>query len=112
MDHTEPELGADPQRAPQLRPSFATAAAYFEALAEKTRNDDDRRHRLLEVAAFYRSLARIIPEGAVAPFGRAERWKARAEECRTLADSFTDPTCRRQLTELAQDYEHMALTAE
>src|SRR5262245_1489280 len=28
---------------------------------------------------------------------RAERWRARAEECRTLADCFTDPTCREQL---------------
>jgi hypothetical protein len=43
---------------------------------------------------------------------RAERWKARAEECRTLADCFTDPTCRRQLMELAQDYDRMAKAAE
>ena len=73
------------------RPSFATAAVYFEALAEKTPNDDDRRQRLLEVAAFYRSLARIIPdmprsyraEGAAAPFGRAERLES---ACRRMQD--------------------------
>jgi hypothetical protein len=43
---------------------------------------------------------------------RAERWKARAEECRTLADCFTDPICRGQLTRLAQGYDQMAVAAE
>jgi hypothetical protein len=38
---------------------------------------------------------------------RAERWKARAEECRTLADCFTDPTCAAQLRRLAQSYDQM-----
>jgi hypothetical protein len=33
------------------------------------------------------------------------------EECRTLADCFTSPTCRKQLTELAQSYDRMAVTA-
>src|SRR5215831_11720993 len=50
--------------------------------------------------------------GAALPVTRAERWKARAEECRTLADCFTDPICRGQLTRLAQDYDQMALVAE
>jgi hypothetical protein len=58
----------------------------------------------LEVAGFYRSLAGIIPamptrckiNGATLPETRAERWKARAEESRTLADCFTDPFCRGQ----------------
>jgi hypothetical protein len=36
----------------------------------------------------------------------------RAEECRMLADCFTDPTCRGQLTRLAQDYDRMAEAAE
>src|SRR5262249_45399744 len=43
---------------------------------------------------------------------RAERWHARAEECRTLADCFTDPTCREQLRQLAQSYDCMAVAAE
>jgi hypothetical protein len=30
----------------------------------------------------------------------------RAEECRTLADCFSDPTCRRQLRDLADTVEH------
>jgi hypothetical protein len=46
------------------------------------------------------------------PVTRAERWKARAEECRTLADCFTDPTCRGQLRRLAQSYDRMAIAAE
>jgi len=42
---------------------------------------------------------------------RVERWHARAEECRTLADCFTDATCRKQLRELAQNYNSMAEAA-
>ena len=72
------------------------------------------------MARFYRSLAGIIPgmpekyknNGVGLPLTRAERWHARAEECRTLADCFTDPTCREQLTQLAQDYDRMAEAAE
>jgi hypothetical protein len=74
----------------------------------------------MEVAGFYRSLAGIIPgipkgykfTDPVLHDTRAARWKARAEECRTLADCFTDPTCRGQLTRLAQTYEQMAVAAE
>jgi len=74
---------------------------------------------LSEVACFYRSLAGIIPamptqyKIKVGPcLTRAERWHARAEECRTLADCFTDPTCREQLRQLAQSYDCMAVAAE
>jgi hypothetical protein len=45
------------------------------------------------------------------PLTRAARWHARAEECRTLADCFTDPICRGQLTRLAQSYDQMAVAA-
>jgi len=91
-----------------------------EVLAGKESHDQERRQRLMEWAGFYRSLARIIPamptgyesNRATLPLTRAERWKARAEECRTLADCFTDPTCRGQLTRLAQSYEEMAVAAE
>jgi hypothetical protein len=74
----------------------------------------------LEVAGFYRSLARIIPgmptgyksNGIGPPLTRGERWRARAEECQTLADCFTDPICREQLRRLAQSYDEMAAAAE
>jgi hypothetical protein len=102
------------------RPGFASTAVYFERLAQKEVRDDDRRQRLLEMARFYRSLAGIIPgmpegyksNGGGLPLSRAARWHARAEECRTLADCFTDQTCRGQLKRLAQDYERMAEAAE
>jgi hypothetical protein len=103
------------------RPGFASTAVYFERLAQNEARDEDRRCRLLEVARFYRSLAQIIPvmpngyknnkDGGLA-VTRAQRWHGRAEECRTLADCFTDPTCRGQLTRLAQDYDRMADAAE
>src|SRR5262249_8595340 len=104
----------------RMRPGFAGTAGYFESLARRETRDQERRQRLTEVAGFYRSLARIIPglptayesNSATLPVTRAERWKARAEECRTLADCFTDPICRGQLTRLAQDYDRMAAAAE
>ena len=95
-------------------------AVYFEWLAQKDTRDYDRRQRLVEVAGFYRSpLAGIIPamptqyKIKVEPsLTRAKRWHARAEECRTLAARFTDPTCRERLTRLAQTYNCMAAAAE
>jgi len=102
------------------RPGFASTAAYFERLAQKEVRDYDRRQRLLEMAQFYRSLAGIIPgmpdgykvsDGVGWPVTRAQRWRARAEECRTLADCFTDQTCRGQLRGLAQEYDRMAEAA-
>jgi hypothetical protein len=111
----EPSLADSP-----TRPGFATTAAYFERLARKENRDQERRQRLMEGVGFYRSLARIIPSvptgyesnSTTLPLTRAERWKARAEECRTLADCFTDPICRGQLMRLAQIYEGMAVAAE
>jgi len=102
------------------RPGFKSTAVYFEWLAQKEMRDYDRRQRLLEVARLYRSLAGIIPamparckiNNVGLSLTRAERCRARAEECRTLADCFTDPICRGQLTRLAQDYDQMAMAAE
>jgi hypothetical protein len=79
--------------------------------AKETR-DYDRRQRLSEVARFYRSLPMHCKIKVGPSVTRVERWRARAEECRTLADCFTDPTCREQLTQLAQDYDRMAEAAE
>jgi len=102
------------------RPGFKSTAVYFEWLAQKETRDYDRQQRLLEVTRFYRSLAGIIPgmpekykdNGIGLPLTRAARWHARAEECRTLADCFTEPICRGQLTRLAQSYDEMAVAAE
>jgi hypothetical protein len=118
MTHAEAIAGAARDPPPQARPGFASTAAYFEQLAGKARNDD-RRQWLLEVAGFYRTLAGILPampkdyqhrDGAP-PMTRAERWRARAEQCQTLAECVADATCRRQLKELAADCERMAIAA-
>jgi hypothetical protein len=101
------------------RPGFAGTAAYFEKLAQRTR-EFEQRERLLEVAEFYHSLAQIAPrmptgfshKSGVVPLTRAERWKARADECRALADGFADPSCREQMARLAQTYDRLALAAE
>jgi len=44
-----------------IGPGFKSTAVYFERLVQKEARDPDRSQRLLEVAGFYRSLARIIP---------------------------------------------------
>ena len=119
MTQVGPVTTSRPVTPLQPRPGFASTAAYFEKLAEKAR-DDDQRQRLAEVAGFYRSLAAIIPampkgykaDGRIPPLTHAERCRARAEECRTLADCFSDPTCRSQLTRLAAGCELMARAAE
>jgi hypothetical protein len=120
MTNVEPQTGEGPAPASQpLRPGFASTAAHFERLAAKAR-DEDQRQRWLEAAGFYRALAGIIPampkdykhNGNVPPLTRAARWRARAEVCRTLADFVTDPTCRRELIELAAGYESIAMAAE
>ena len=42
------------------RPGLASTAAYFERMARKERRDQERRERLMELAGFFRRLARII----------------------------------------------------
>ncbi len=42
--------------------------------------------------------------------GRA--WRARAEECRAIADTFQNPQTRAQMYRMAEDYERMAERAE
>jgi hypothetical protein len=96
---------------------FADTAAFFEARARKARDPDDQR-RLQDVAGFYRSLAGIASgfppgfKGDGAARSHANRWKARAEECRTMADHFQDPQCCEQLARLAETYERLAEAAE
>jgi hypothetical protein len=95
---------------------FSNSAKYFEQRALRAR-DENERQRLLEVAEFYRSLARVVPalprgfelNGAGPPNSRIQRWEARAEECRVLAEHFKDPQCRQQLVRLAETYDELAL---
>jgi hypothetical protein len=96
-------------------PGFASSAGYFEQRALRAR-DDNERQRLLEVAEFYRSLARIAPSlphgfkpnGTMPANARLQRWEARAEECRVLAEHFKDPECRQRLVRLAETYDKLA----
>ena len=39
-------------------------------------------------------------------------WRARAEECRALAQTFSNPETRRKMLAVASDYERMAATAQ
>jgi hypothetical protein len=96
-------------------PGFASTADLIEALARRER-EPGRRQRLLEAAGFYRSLAEIIPNipagyksnGAPPALSGAERWAARARQCRTLADHSHDPDCRAKLIGLAETCEARA----
>jgi hypothetical protein len=42
----------------------------------------------------------------------AKAWRARAEECRAIADSFDNPETRAKMYLVAEDYERMAERAE
>jgi len=39
-------------------------------------------------------------------------WRARAEECRALAQTFSNPETRRKMLEVASDYERLAATEQ
>ena len=42
----------------------------------------------------------------------ARAWRARAEECRAIADTFENPETRAKMYLVAEDYERMAENAE
>ena len=84
---------------------FESDAAYFDIVARQAADPADRRH-LREVAKTYRSLSRNGDPQHVAR-SRKEHWQKRAEECRTLADRFNNPTCCAQLRRLADTYDLM-----
>jgi hypothetical protein len=42
----------------------------------------------------------------------ARAWRARAEECRAIADTFENPETRAKMLAVADDYERMAENAE
>ncbi len=95
---------------------FSETAAYFESKAKKARAAYDQQ-RFGDAATFYRTLAQITPSlpagytsRQVEPNGSpaADRLRARAEECRAIAEVTRDPTCRAKLIRLADSYEAMA----
>lgn len=93
---------------------FKDTAEYFQVRGQRSRDYDQRRH-FLDEARFYRALANIVP-GLPAmyksPSLTCNRWRDRAEECRTMAEAFRDPDCRRRLFDLADQYDRMAFAAE
>lgn len=94
---------------------FKDTARYLRGLSRKERSDEERKHRLLDEADFRDKLAKIIPgfpAGYKLPHATCDRLRFRAEECRTMADAFRDPECKRRLINLADQYERMAIAAE
>jgi hypothetical protein len=46
------------------------------------------------------------------PHLQSQHFRARAEECRTMADAFHNERVKAKMIKVAEDYERMALTAE
>ena len=93
---------------------FKDTAEYFETRGKKSR-DWNRGQRFFDEARFYRQLADIVPTfsaGYKAPRSTDDRYRDRAEECRTMAEGFRDPECKRRLIDLADQYDRMAIAAE
>ena len=94
---------------------FAAKAQYFDQCAKKAR-EEDARQRFEEVAGFYRKLAAIAadfpPKFPGGKIWRGTRWEKRAEECRTMADYFVDPTTKAMMIRLADTYDQMVEAAE
>lgn len=88
---------------------FMADAEYFSVVAHNARTPAERIN-LLAVSREYRRLANLgqpyITEA------RADLWRKRAEECRTLAETFKTPACIEQLTRLANAYDLMAASNE
>src|SRR5262245_66396306 len=89
---------------------FFESAMYFERRAAKARGERER-ERLHEVAAFYRKLSTITPdfppEYRMPRINRKDRYEARAEELRTMAEHYHAPKCRGELSWLAKIYEQL-----
>lgn len=89
---------------------FQSTALFFETRAKKARNLETE-SRLAETAAFYRSLAAIVPSFPSTykqPPRNVNRWTDRADVCRALAECVQDTERQRRLASLADDYDRMA----
>jgi hypothetical protein len=92
---------------------FQSDAAYFDLVARQSKDPADQ-DQLRRVADIYREMAKNGVPGRSPLFAksRAELWRDRAEECRTLSDQFKNEACRIQLNRLAEAYEKMAAFAK
>jgi len=67
---------------------------------------------LHRVADQYRTLgtrSHLLPAFKLS---RSDALRFRAEECRTLAEQFSNPECRKHLEGLAKTYDHLAESSE
>src|SRR5262245_6955823 len=87
--------------------TFEGDAAFFDLVAEQATKPDDRKE-LRRVADRYRTLSSCVE--LLPKFGQtsAQAWRFRAEECRTMADQFSNDQCRKTLERLAAAYDHLA----
>lgn len=81
---------------------YESDATYFEFLASKHQDPKVRRD-LLGIARTYRLLSKT-KDGYLLG-SREDRWRKRAEECRTLSERFDDEFCRAKLVRLAEAYD-------
>jgi hypothetical protein len=86
---------------------FEGDAAFFDIVAEHAIDANDKKE-LHRVADTYRGLSVSFETPPQFHRTRADGWRFRAEECRTLADQFVNETCRQQLERLATAYDKMA----
>jgi hypothetical protein len=95
---------------------FRATAEYLESRARRTRREAEQA-RLMKAAQFYRELGAITPGLPVGfkttrDLSRTNRYRDRAEECRTIADLLVDPDCKQQLANLAVTYDNLAASCE
>ena len=108
----------------RLRPveaTFLATAEHFSQRAKQARSAEDR-SRFRDSAKFYRALAAVtpaIPEGcrlnaSARPWlsAQAERYSARAEMCRAIADCLREEGPKLLLMRMAASYDQLANRAE
>src|SRR5262245_26098493 len=88
---------------PNYDNGFKSDAVYFDLIAKQSL-DRTERAALRKVASTYKALAATWS----ILHTRREQWLKRAEECRTLADRFSNEVCRAQLLRLADSYDILA----
>jgi hypothetical protein len=91
--------------------AFEGEAEFFDHIAERAGNPADGAE-LHRVADEYRALDRLAPLLPPEKLSRSAAFRFRAEECRTLAEQFSNPECRKYLAELAKTYDHLAESSE